>query len=142
MPEPEQQVLRPLLHPAAQSSLSGDGGADSPEVKTGSGRSFYPWKALWSQGIGSEPRRANRLPGRRPSTSPQPHARLLPQTPLVLLCPQAFFTGHFLCLDCTPVLTGNVQEECKARQNEGSGPERLCEGSAITAPIRLRQKAP
>lgn len=70
MPEPEQQVLGPLLHPAAQSSLSGDGGTDSPEEKTGSGRAFYPWKALQSQGLGSEPRRANRLPGRRASASP------------------------------------------------------------------------
>ena len=142
IPEPQQQVLKPLLHPAAQSSPSGDGGTDSPEVKISSGCSFCPKKALRSQGLGSEPRRANSLPGRHPSAFPQPHPRLLPQTPLTLLCPQAFFTGHFLCLDCTPVFTGHVQEECKPGQSEGPGPERHCEGTAIMAPTRLREKPP
>lgn len=122
--EPEQQVLRPLLHPAEESSLSGDDGADDSEVRIGSGRSFCPWKALRSQGPRVRAQTRQQAPRTLlPQFSPgHRHPRLpSPADPAQPALPAGFLHRTLSLLRLTPVLTVNVQEECRRVRGRALG---------------------
>ena len=124
IPEPEQQVLRPLLHPAEESSFSGDGGADNSEVRISSGCSFCPWKALRSQGPRVKAQTHQRAPRTLlPHFAPSHRRPSLPSPadPAQPALPAGFLHRTLSLLRLTPVLTVNIQEECRRVRGRALG---------------------